>query len=52
MLEVIKILDKYLVKSHGNGSCQLLKLFLAMDFIGLKIIKNQNDKINLLPNVS
>lgn len=52
MLEAMKILDKYLVKSHGNGSYQLLKLFLAMDFIGLKIIKSQNDKINLLPNVS
>ena len=49
----MKILDKYLVKSHGNGSYQLLKLFLAMDSLGPKIIKNQNDwKINLLPNVS
>jgi hypothetical protein len=52
MLEAMKILDKYLAKSHGNGSCQLLKLFLAMDSLGLKIIKSQNDKINLLPNVS
>lgn len=43
MLDLMITLDKFLVKSHGNGSYPSQKLCLVMDWTGLKIIGIQDD---------